>query len=552
MNPGWQGDPSGRHQERYHDGDQWSPRVRDYGVENQDDAGAKLLGVEVASPPAAAGAPPATPLVGPPAFGRPTPARPIVGPPGSPSPASFVSPTTSVPPITGMVPVVPRITAGSTSPAGMPPVGTTPPPARSPSSRRAASGSGPAAADAPATSKVAYWAVLLSTALLGAALALPPIIRITYGKVPLWDFSYVRTTYLYVDIGSKLHHYPAWFWWSVAACAGGAIAVAGAILILATRGRLGAGTLILGGIVAGASAIIAVEITDSYSAPGVGAWGTLLAGGTTVLAGWAVASGRRSGPDTERTLAVLSLIVVIALGVAAIPALHSKDGSTYDASSSYSPTTYDSSYETTEEDPYDTTEAPTYETTTEPETTSAGDLVNTYSVSSGSDGGYTYEGTVALGRPEHFRTGLTNGQLTAGSACSISEQTDAVIPGRITMRSTTENFDTRPGIALSWASYEISSLEANFSSGPSCENDGLSVSSTDSVADGGGFSVDFFLIVADYYSPDDPSGDEESLKNITLNVVTDTPDDGEAIVPKSVSGPGVEPNSLAIPLDPGS
>lgn len=79
----WQADPTGRHQERFHDGATWTARVRDHRVENQDNTGLAAVaspgvrsapivrpGPSVSSVPTTArvptGPPPTGPMVGPP------------------------------------------------------------------------------------------------------------------------------------------------------------------------------------------------------------------------------------------------------------------------------------------------------------------------------------------------------------------------------------------------------------------------------------------------------------------------------------------------------
>lgn len=110
----WKPDPTRRHQERYHDGNSWTPRVRDRGVENEDP-----ITERIGDLPSTSELPAPSPL--PPAGPRPA-ARPAVpsadataarGPASAPIPASAPDPMR---PMRATLPPGPRARRGRTFP----------------------------------------------------------------------------------------------------------------------------------------------------------------------------------------------------------------------------------------------------------------------------------------------------------------------------------------------------------------------------------------------------------------------------------------------------
>jgi hypothetical protein len=159
-------------------------------------------------------------------------------------------------------------------------------------------------------------------------------------------------------------------------------------------------------------------------------------------------------------------------------------------------------------------------------------------------GGYTFDGTVDLGTPEAFTEGITQGSLTAGSACTINPGADAIVPGFLSLTNETSGFSATPAVTVGWSGTgwggSISEIEAGFSDGPVCETNDLEVQSTNPVSEGGGFNIRFFVIIPNYYTPDDPQGDTALLSQaqLSLSPCLD-PSTDNTITPTSMNGPGV-------------
>ena len=75
--------------------------------------------------------------------------------------------------------------------------------------------------------------------------------------------------------------------------------------------------------------------------------------------------------------------------------------------------------------------------------------------------------------------------------------------------------------------------------GLSCEDDRLNTQWGDGLDDGNSGGSDLFIIVPDYYTPDQPDGDPSVLDSITLELNDDTVEEGTSWDYSEVSGPGV-------------
>lgn len=141
-------------------------------------------------------------------------------------------------------------------------------------------------------------------------------------------------------------------------------------------------------------------------------------------------------------------------------------------------------------------------------------------------GGYTFSGTLMLGKLEHFGAGIRQGPLEAGSACTINATTDAIVPGTLSMTNTTSGFPAPASLGVGWKTPmdplvdPISGIEAWFSGGPQCENgsDGLTVESTGDLAPGASVATEFFVVLSNFFSPNEPSGDPSLLAQAKLTV----------------------------------
>jgi hypothetical protein len=199
----------------------------------------------------------------------------------------------------------------------------------------------------------------------------------------------------------------------------------------------------------------------------------------------------------------------------------------------------------------DTSDAPISQATTapylyQPTTGDTGPGTNTYSFDESSPGGYEFEGTLRIGTPEHFTPGLTLGNVTAGAACTIDQQTDAVLPASLTITNNTNGFSAV--VAAQFVLSGISGIEIVYNTGPSCQQNNFGLNSTASVAPGGSIENDFFIVLENYYSPDTPSGDSSVLDDATLQLVSATLPNDDNVSVTSLTGPGATSDSFTIPV----
>ena len=136
-------------------------------------------------------------------------------------------------------------------------------------------------------------------------------------------------------------------------------------------------------------------------------------------------------------------------------------------------------------------------------------------------GGYTFAGELDLGPVEPFKQGLSQGQLMAGSACTINSQTDAVVPGHLSVTNTTPGFAAQAAVGLGPQGEDgywdpISAFEVGYSNGPACDDsnqsEGLTLQSTNELEPQQSIDADFFIVISNYYSPSYPQGDAALLK----------------------------------------
>ena len=165
--------------------------------------------------------------------------------------------------------------------------------------------------------------------------------------------------------------------------------------------------------------------------------------------------------------------------------------------------------------------------------TLSGGATFTWTLDMTSSGGYSTSAELDVGSPEPFQAGLANGDMTAGSACSLNAQTDAVVPAIITLRNTSANFATTVGANFTGiGSGSIPSFtgpellwEAAYASGPQCTGQGdnnseFSLYTTNELAAGSNSIVDGFFDITNYYSTPISSNGLTLLGDTILTVPT--------------------------------
>jgi hypothetical protein len=383
---------------------------------------------------------------------------------------------------------------------------------------------------------------LLVAIVLVLDLLLPPAYA-TYGSKPLWTLGFVHLEYLLFRAASEVHQYPALLWWGAISIVLALIALISAGVAAATSRRGWVKAFMVSVAGAAGTALLAALTGTPHAGAGVGTWGAALTALVGLVAGSAALLFNSERDPDIRVLNGIATAGLLALLIGGIPALQTTSSNVDVAA----PGNFQ---------PASTATVPsTNETTTTERSTVANGLVNSYTFSETEDGGYTFAGTIELGKPQPFETGITEGDLTAGSACTVTPQTDAVIPGTISLTNTSSNFNAYAGVQISWTSSAISGIEVGYSSGPQCNGESSSsfgLQSNDALSPGGSVDADLFVIVPNYYSPSYPHGDSDLLSDVDLDLVEDVDNNTNTdITPSAISGPGAsESNGYSLPLDP--
>lgn len=395
----------------------------------------------------------------------------------------------------------------------------------------------PWASRPPRGGVLAPLAASIAAVLLLLDVTLPPAFPVYFGGHPLWTFSLAHVGYYalsHIQGSDVVNPTRPTIWIILADCA--ALATAAMALIgLSTRGRRTGVAVAVGGSIAAVSGVLGAEIGRYHLGMGIGCTGALVSGLVCVIAGAAMALGGLQPRPAMRPLSFTAIIGSVLALVAGI-------GFT----SHHTPVPVAFS-------PPDTVYTPSTEVpSTEVPSTPAGSLSNVYDFTATASGGYTFSGTLSIGAPQHLVSGLQEGSLTAGSACSINSENDAVIPADFQMDNTTANFSSYVGARLQWSTSAISGIEVGYTDGAQCETNGVGTNSTNPEPQGFGFNVDMFIVVPSYYNPDHPDGNEALLSGATLQLVEDSSSsEGWDITPQSVSGPGSSSDGgLFIPIDP--
>jgi hypothetical protein len=193
--------------------------------------------------------------------------------------------------------------------------------------------------------------------------------------------------------------------------------------------------------------------------------------------------------------------------------------------------------------------------------TLSGGVAHSWTVSMTASGGYSATAELEVGNPAPYQLGLTSGDATAGSACSLTAGTDAVIPAVLVMTNTSANLTTTLGADFSGIGQRsIPSFtgpeliwEANYSGGPQCAGQGngatdLNVYSLSEAASGTDSVTDGFFDITNYYSSSLNGGGSSILGDTILTVptsfyVTPSSNGGSSVTTlfyvSGVTGPGV-------------
>jgi hypothetical protein len=341
---------------------------------------------------------------------------------------------------------------------------------------------------------------------LALDLILPPFAQVS--STPVWTFSGLHLDYESFRVAGEIHHYRATPWWLLLSLVAAALALVMSLVSLHASTPAIGWWLIVTGATSGLAALITSQLSSFGAQAGPGAWGALIAGAVVVAAGSGLVAQRL---PAGRGLSALAGVGVLGLVIAAGPvfAHHPPSAPVSDSPGYQSPTV-------TTATPYNSSATP-YQ----------------YSFSENDSDGATVTGTLNLGKPIAFSQGITEGNLTAGSACDISSGENDVAAGYLTITNSSSSDDDYIAVGLSWDSNEISAVEIGLSDGPTCEDDGqFGFISTNAIAPGESVTADLFVVFADA-NPGDADGSE-------LTITDSTDEAGNNVEPVSLSGPGAQ------------
>jgi hypothetical protein len=186
--------------------------------------------------------------------------------------------------------------------------------------------------------------------------------------------------------------------------------------------------------------------------------------------------------------------------------------------------------------PEPTTQQTTQTPTTTAATTPASSAVSTWKVRITPPGGYIYGATIALGAPQHFSSSDV-------PQCSQGDpQTDAEISGTLTLTNDTPNFPGQPGIDIEVVADPLPNAVI------ADPNDCLPISgnipaiaflANGQVPQGQPISEHIWVVVPNYFSPNDPNGNPSLLTNVLLQSFYYGANGTDSSVHVTVSGPNV-------------
>jgi len=178
-----------------------------------------------------------------------------------------------------------------------------------------------------------------------------------------------------------------------------------------------------------------------------------------------------------------------------------------------------------------TTQQTTQTQATTVATTPASSAVSTWMIRMTPSGGYVIGATIALDAPQHF-------SATDLPQCQGDPQTDAEIPGTLTVTDETRNFPDEPGI-------EIHSLTgATIADSSNCiaigNLPGIAFTATSPQSYGQSISEKIWVVVPNYYNPNHPNGNTALLANVQLQPGYYNSNQPGAVALFHISGPNIQ------------
>jgi hypothetical protein len=149
-------------------------------------------------------------------------------------------------------------------------------------------------------------------------------------------------------------------------------------------------------------------------------------------------------------------------------------------------------------------------------------------------GGYAATGAIRISDPQPFTAGLTNGTTTVGVACQVDPTTDAVVAAEVSLTNQTSSFPMSVGVSVgglgSFGNGESLEWEGNYTSGNDCSGSGtFGLSSTTPLPSSQSVTVNGFLVLHNYYTPDHPNGDEASWQAAYLTISKQQTANGDSL-----------------------
>lgn len=170
-------------------------------------------------------------------------------------------------------------------------------------------------------------------------------------------------------------------------------------------------------------------------------------------------------------------------------------------------------------------------------------------------GGYAVAGAISVGAPVHSTLGLRNGDDTAGSACDIDQQTDALVPFTVRLTNSTSRFNTNMAVTvgLDQQSDDALSIDAemHYTAGSVCSDqrssNTIGLATLQPAVSGSAVVANGFIVVHGFYTPDSPNGNQSTLADTTLQLAPsqswssdDGTQDSVRFTVSDVTGPGVD------------
>jgi hypothetical protein len=145
------------------------------------------------------------------------------------------------------------------------------------------------------------------------------------------------------------------------------------------------------------------------------------------------------------------------------------------------------------------------------------------------ENGYTAVGMFRYGDIRPASAGLMNGSMRLGSACSVNSQTDAVIAFTMTVKNTTTGFSASPTFRFvqqypgnEFVTGPGDHAEVGYGQ-PKCisldfyrSDNQVGFVPKQPLAPDTSASVDGFIVVPNYFSPNFPNGNRQGLVNVIL------------------------------------